>query len=403
MTTARVRVSGPPNSNFLVGYPGISATLPRIEGKVEIRPALGHSAPFHISYVSIGLYRRETVHPHADTKIVNHLAAPRKEWADLVGKELMLYRCHPGVSHEEILYMDLPFVLFIPFNRPGYDAVRLPPATISLPSRTLETFYELVVSLHQGNQNNSEMKRFAFPVPLCRYDSLSTFGMYNVQEVQEKTTDHLVNLGIKLPRWSYGPGDTVQINIYVSPNPDWSKAKRVSIRNISVVIEEAITFNPEGDEPKTVINKIQRQTLNVQRKLPAEGFQTHCALLFPRKEARDNDGCLPRQKQGFPLYHVSGFTTTAYLYKIEYFLTVKATFSAARDITLRQRIVVCPLDHESCKEEMDAIEQAANDAKYVNPDNPMLPSPVIIRPKDRNALHKLGMTYVGTDRKLLIE
>ena len=38
---AFVRVSGPPNSNFLVGYPGISATLPRIEGKVEVRPFQG--------------------------------------------------------------------------------------------------------------------------------------------------------------------------------------------------------------------------------------------------------------------------------------------------------------------------------------------------------------------------
>lgn len=232
----------------------------------------------------------------------------------------MLYRSQQG--HEEALYMDLPFMLFIPFNRPGYEPIRLPPATISLPSRTIETYYELVVSLHQGHQGG-ELKRFAFPVPLCRYDSLSTFGMYNVQEVQEKTTDHLVNLGIKLPRWSYGPGDTVQINIYVTPNPDWSKAKRVTIKNISVIIEEAITYNPEGDEPKTVINKIQRQTLNVNRKLPAEGFQTHCSLLFPKREVRDSDGCVPRQKQGFPLYNVMAFTTAAYLYKIEYYLTIK--------------------------------------------------------------------------------
>jgi hypothetical protein len=28
--SAFVRVSGPPNSNFLVGYPGISATLVRL-------------------------------------------------------------------------------------------------------------------------------------------------------------------------------------------------------------------------------------------------------------------------------------------------------------------------------------------------------------------------------------
>ncbi|KAI7409551.1 hypothetical protein KC336_g12722, partial [Hortaea werneckii] len=50
---AYVRVSGPPNSNFLVGYPGISATLPRIEGRVEIRPAVGVSAPVNISLVTI--------------------------------------------------------------------------------------------------------------------------------------------------------------------------------------------------------------------------------------------------------------------------------------------------------------------------------------------------------------
>ena len=41
LMAAFVRVSGPPNSNFLVGYPGISATLPRIEGKVEVRPLVG--------------------------------------------------------------------------------------------------------------------------------------------------------------------------------------------------------------------------------------------------------------------------------------------------------------------------------------------------------------------------
>ncbi|RAL62669.1 hypothetical protein DID88_004512 [Monilinia fructigena] len=52
---AFVRVSGPPNSNFLVGYPGISATLPRIEGKVEIRPLTGISAPIAISLIEFFL------------------------------------------------------------------------------------------------------------------------------------------------------------------------------------------------------------------------------------------------------------------------------------------------------------------------------------------------------------
>jgi hypothetical protein len=76
---------------------------------------------------------------------------------------------------------------------------------------------------------------------------------------------------------------------------------------------------------------------------------------------------------------------------------------SAKDILLRQPIVVCPLDHARCKEEMKAIEQSAKDAEHINPENPMLPAPTIIRTGDYNALHTLGMTMVGTVRKPLIQ
>lgn len=77
--------------------------------------------------------------------------------------------------------------------------------------------------------------------------------------------------------------------------------------------------------------------------------------------------------------------------------------SSAKDILLRQHIVVCPLDHAGCKREMEAIEQAAKDAAMVNAENPMLPAPTVIRTHDYNALHVLGLTMVGTARKPLIE
>ena len=77
--------------------------------------------------------------------------------------------------------------------------------------------------------------------------------------------------------------------------------------------------------------------------------------------------------------------------------------TSAKDILLRQPIVVCPLDHTGCKQEMAAIEQAAKDAAQINVDNPMLPASTIIRMNDYNALHALGMTMVGNTRKPLIE
>lgn len=52
---------------------------------------------------------------------------------------------------------------------------------------------------------------------------------------------------------------------------------------------------------------------------------------------------------------------------------------------------------------MEAIEQSARDAAHVNPDNPMLPLPTIIRPHDTNSLHYLGVAVVGNLKKPLIE
>ncbi|KAF1841170.1 arrestin domain conatining protein [Cucurbitaria berberidis CBS 394.84] len=400
--SAFVRVSGPPNSNFLVGYPGISATLPRLEGRVEIRPLVGVSAPVNVSLVTIALHRRETIHPSADSVTKKHLAAPRKEITDIVGKEMLLYRCHAGREYESILSMDLPFVIFIPYGRGGEEvARRVPPASLQLPSRTAETFYELVVTLQQGPQ---EQKKYPFPVPIQRYDTLSTFGMYNRPESAERVTDHLVTLGISLPRWSYGPLDPVSVYIKLSPNPDWlSKAKKVTIQKITVGIDEEIIFNHEGDEPTRKVKTLARTTQAVGVKMPEAGYFTNLGLVFPAKDVRDSDGVIPRGKKEFPMYAVNGFTTTGTLYKIEYYLTVKAQMSSARDILLRQPIVVCPFDHAGCKEEMEAIEQAAKDAAHVSPDNPMLPASTIVRANDPDGLRSLGIAIVGGVRKPLIE
>lgn len=77
--------------------------------------------------------------------------------------------------------------------------------------------------------------------------------------------------------------------------------------------------------------------------------------------------------------------------------------SGAKDILLRQPIVVCPFDHAGCKEEMEAIEQAAKDAAHVSPDNPMLPASTIVRATEPLGLRALGMAIVGGARKPLIE
>lgn len=295
---------------------------PRIEGKVEIRPSVGISAPVNVSLVTIALWRRETIHPAADSVTKKHLAAPRKEISDIVGNEVLLFRCPPGKEYDSVLSMDLPFVLLIPFGRGGEEvARRVPPASLQLPSRTAETFYELVVTVQQGH---AEQKKYPFPVPILRYDTLSTFGMYNRPESAERVTDHLVTLGISLPRWSYGPLDPVAVYIKLMPNPDWlHKAKKVTIQKITVGIDEEVIYNHEGDEPTRKVKTLVKTTQAVGVKMPEAGYFTNLGLVFPAKDLRDSEGIIPRGKKEFPMYAVSGFTTTGTLYKIEYYLTVK--------------------------------------------------------------------------------
>lgn len=237
-----------------------------------------------------------------------------------------MFRCEAGRASESIVVMDLPFVLFIPFGRGGQEMNRrIPHASLQLPSRTAETFYELVVTVQQGH---AEQRKYTTPVPLQRYDTLSTFGMYNRPESAELVSDNLVTLGISLPRWSYGPLDPVSVYIKLSPNPDWlSKAKRITIQKITIAIEEVITYNPEGDEPTRKINRLQKHTQAVGVKLPESGYITNLGLVFPSKDLRDAEGIIRRGKPAFPMYSVSSFTTTGTLYKIEFFLIVKVSLA----------------------------------------------------------------------------
>ena len=270
----------------------------------------------------ISLQRRETIHPAAENVAKRHLGTPRRETTDVVGKEVLLFRTPQGREYESVIAMDLPFVLFIPFGRGGQETNRrIPPASLQLPSRTAETFYELVVTVQQGA---STQNRYAFPIPLQRYDTLSTFGMYNRPENKVITADNVVTLGISLPKWSYGPLDPITVYIKLAPNPDWlNKAKRVTIQKITLAIEEEITFNPEGDEPTKKVNKIAKHTQPVGTKMPEAGYVTNLGLVFPARDLRDSDGIVKKGKPAFPLYEVTSFTTTSTLYKIEFYLTIK--------------------------------------------------------------------------------
>lgn len=218
--------------------------------------------------------------------------------------------------------MDLPFIIIIPFAKGGgEDILKVPPASLQLANRTAETMYELVVSVKQGH---TEVKKHAFPLPLQRFDTLSTFRMFHLPLIQERVSDHIVTLRTSLPKWSFGPDDPIDVEIKLIPNPDWpSKTKRVGIQKLTTSIIEQITYNHEGDEPVTKPKTILVKKEAISQPLLPEGFTRNVRMYMPSKDLLDSDGCLPPPKPHFSHTAVAGFTTTAGLYKIEYYLTVK--------------------------------------------------------------------------------
>ena len=128
--------------------------------------------------------------------------------------------------------------------------------------------------------------------------------------------------------------DPITVYIKLAPNLDWmSKARKVTIKNLTLAIEEEITFNPAGDEPTKKINKLQKHVQTVNTRLPEAGYVTNMGLIFPHKDLRDAQGIIRRGQPAFPSYEVPSFTTTSTLYKIEFFLSIKVRGSRECCIT----------------------------------------------------------------------
>lgn len=107
----------------------------------------------------------------------------------------------------------------------------------------------------------------------------------------------------------------------------------MTIQSITVGIDEEIIYNPEGDEPSKKVKTLAKHQQSVGVRMPEAGYFTNLGLVFPARELRDAEGVLPRGRKEYPMYSVSGFTTTGTLYKIDYYLTVKVCSTFFLDAT----------------------------------------------------------------------
>lgn len=99
---------------------------------------------------------------------------PQKQTSTvIVGREMVLWRAPDGRSHEDIVSLDLPFMVPIPTAKE-----EVLPATLVRQSRS--TTYELVAEIHTRTQTS---ERVALELIMERFDKLPVWGMFAVPQV----------------------------------------------------------------------------------------------------------------------------------------------------------------------------------------------------------------------------
>lgn len=242
-----VQLKSSPNQDLVCGFPGIPATWPRIEATVEIRSS--NLSVLSISQVHVALYRTDSIMAPSSARPTN-IYSSRRDKSYLIGDKLQLYQAtsFPAdtqvsssipshlAKYDNVLGLDLDFVLPLPVTKHL-------PSSISLPKRTVETSYQLFVSVVHGK--SLQTSHHPFPIRLKRYDKLSTFGQFHVPlKGTVVSPDHLVDFEYSIPQSSFGPRDSIVSYVKISPNLDlYSKSRKIKLNKLSVQVVEVITYN----------------------------------------------------------------------------------------------------------------------------------------------------------------
>ncbi|KAK9239929.1 hypothetical protein V1525DRAFT_371915 [Lipomyces kononenkoae] len=373
----QVNIRGPPNSDFVIGYPGIDATWPRIAGVVEIRSQTAGQA-FKLKSLKLQLYRTEEI------QYTSTLRTQKVEQSYLVGQELLLYEAKP-TGQNELYAADLPFVYSLPLSR------EFPlPASMQI-SKQAKITYRLDALLKEF-ENQSQYETAAYcPITIVRYDNNRVFQQYlQGNSLMKESDDKVVYATLQLDYTSFGPGDVIRIVAGVTPNPDWThRSSKVKLQQITAKLEEELRFNTtsDGTISKMTTVRSHRVPLN-NAKIGPNGLYHEITFSVPTldRSARDSP-FIPSSDDGIPNSTISQFSTVSSLLVVNYFIYLSAKMSGCKDVELRMPVAITPFNTEVCASLAAPIGSAIETARAVTMQKIQ---GNFVWTNDRSALQSLG-------------
>ncbi|KAK9480791.1 hypothetical protein V1514DRAFT_324469 [Lipomyces japonicus] len=374
-----ISIRGPPNSDFVLGYPGIDASWPRIVGIVEVRSNNGR--PFKLRSLDLQLYRTETIYVQTGKLGISQT---KRQESYPVGKKVELFK--PGQiqsSSATFLSLELRFVYTLPFGENQLSS------SICIP-KVAESIYRLYATAVEDSGSKDDQRAYA-PVTIVRYDTMSSFLEFQrAKTLQVESIDSIVVQRVTLQRTSFGPGDSIVMVVSILPNLDWKyKSKKVKVQSITLKVEEVIVFSLRGDDPASRSRTLLGEKIAVNgEKLGEDGYSVEITTSFPVSTSRGKDGVVITEENGYPNILTPAFTSSASLYSITYFIVVGSKLSNCKDIEMRIPITVTPFDSVIC----DAILEPLNESiKVASTADDRQPNPIFVTASDAMAVNKMGI------------
>ncbi|KAK9463141.1 uncharacterized protein V1516DRAFT_226873 [Lipomyces oligophaga] len=224
-----IHVLGPPNADFVIGYPGIAATKPRIAGTVHLDASSG--SPFVLYSLTIQLER--TVKVSMGLKL---LSEP-KTFEHNIGNPLTLYTYGTnGPALTPCYSMQFPFTYRI------VDQVL--PGSLDL--RSCKISYKLRINVAEKLPNGIIPYEVSVPITLTSYGKL--FDQTISDPLEYVSEDGKYQFTLQMDGGPFGPGDSFLLGLHVSAR----SRDTLRVRKVNLALKRVITIDGSIAESETI-------------------------------------------------------------------------------------------------------------------------------------------------------
>ncbi|ANZ76933.1 BA75_04322T0 [Komagataella pastoris] len=412
------------NQNLVYGYPGLSDTLPRIMGVLEIRTRDG--SPFTIISIHAEINTKQSVS-------VSETIFTSKE-AEKTTQAFSRLVYNNSSMAKPILGLDVPFLIPLPST-----------IQTSVKNEAWGFRTDNYLSFKLVYNKAREVSYWDFLVPIKRFDTLPALPVFAKPIVGSFASwDGKYNVEYSIPYQSFSWDD--EIIVYIRVAAIGTGSSKLKLRRIQLELKEAVEVYQTGFpiKQKTVITAVKefdgeagrlqgsgvscKLQLNLERyDIPSEKQINSAGLaattspiinqrLSPNTHSplnsmtRVNTTIKDNVPIGLPSSHIRSFSIEGGLFSLRHSLNFKIKVSRGKDSTYSQDIYICPFKTSDA----DLIYRAVQSERLKVPERyrkmtlsqlseTMLQKPIIYNTNSVHDWEKLGLskrTLGGTGKYL---